>query len=105
MEIQGAEGLGLGQFIDPEIVMHAHWQNSGDRDESVPDSDDEEDDESESVAGSEESEVRIEDSDGEDSENEPDIFDWDSFKAPGEGLSALDQLGTEYEREAAAIAD
>ncbi|KAF7349606.1 hypothetical protein MSAN_01686300 [Mycena sanguinolenta] len=51
--------------------------------------------------GDEES-MRDEDSEGEDSDVEPDIFDWDSFKAPTEGLSEWDKLGVEFEAEAAA---
>ncbi|KAF8197206.1 hypothetical protein K438DRAFT_1967450 [Mycena galopus ATCC 62051] len=42
-----------------------------------------------------------EDSDGEDSDEDSDIFDWDSFKSPIDGLSAADRLGEEYEAEAA----
>ncbi|KAF7358560.1 hypothetical protein MSAN_01194200 [Mycena sanguinolenta] len=46
--------------------------------------------------------VRGEDSDGDNSDDEPDIFDWDSFKPSG--LTAWEELGEEYEQEAAAVA-
>jgi hypothetical protein len=46
-----------------------------------------------------EDELRDEDSDAENSDEEPDIFDWDRFEAPG--LSAWDKLGESYEVEAA----
>ncbi|KAJ7105986.1 hypothetical protein C8R44DRAFT_638922, partial [Mycena epipterygia] len=45
---------------------------------------------------------RDEDSEGENSEDDDDLFDWDRFEAPG--LSAWEQLGESYEAEAAAIA-
>lgn len=57
------------------------------------------DDTSESGADTDEEEMRDEDSDGEDPDE--DIFDWDSFQAPDDGLSAWDKLGEEYEKEAA----
>ncbi|KAF7346287.1 hypothetical protein MSAN_01855900 [Mycena sanguinolenta] len=41
------------------------------------------------------------DSDGEDSDNDADIFDWDSFIPPDAGLVAWDKLRAEYEAEAA----
>ncbi|KAF7328599.1 hypothetical protein MSAN_02480800 [Mycena sanguinolenta] len=46
--------------------------------------------------------VRGEDSDGDNSDDEPDIFDWDSFKPLG--LTAWEELGEEYEQEAATVA-
>ncbi|KAJ7442914.1 hypothetical protein B0H11DRAFT_1932112 [Mycena galericulata] len=46
-----------------------------------------------------EEEMREEDSDGEDPDQDP--FDWDSFTAPDDGLSAWDKLGEGYEAEAA----
>jgi hypothetical protein len=57
------------------------------------------DSDSESEAGEESrDEVRDEDSDAENSDDEPDLFDWDRFEAPG--LSAWDKLGESYDAEA-----
>ncbi|KAJ7108095.1 hypothetical protein C8R44DRAFT_744057 [Mycena epipterygia] len=77
------------------VIMRRHWD--GRENEQGTESESEEaldDDEVDSEAG-----IAGEDSDGDDSDTEPDLFDWDSFKAPG--LSAYDQLGEEFEREAA----
>jgi len=65
---------------------------------SVVESDSDSDTESEL---DEDEKIRAEDSEGEDPDEEPDIFDWDSFKAPTDGLSEWDKLGEEYEAEAA----
>jgi hypothetical protein len=45
--------------------------------------------------------MRVEDSEGEDSDQDPDIFDWETFRAPTDDLPAWDSLGAEYEAEAA----
>jgi hypothetical protein len=63
--------------------------------------DSDESSESELEDGEEEGDVRGEDSDGENSDEDPDIFDWDNFEASDDGLSAWDNLGEKYEAEAA----
>ncbi|KAF7350068.1 hypothetical protein MVEN_01308700 [Mycena venus] len=86
---------GLASLIEPEVIMQGLESDS----ELSSDSDEEDNDD---FLDGDEEQVRGEDSDGENSDEDPDIFDWESFKAPG--LSASDQLGEEYEREAAVIA-
>jgi hypothetical protein len=81
----------LGQ-VDPEMIMHEHWSAHGLvlEDESDSESRD---------GGENGDEIREEDSDAENSDEEPDIFDWDSFEVPG--LSVWDSLGEAYDAEAA----
>ncbi|KAJ7663640.1 hypothetical protein B0H17DRAFT_1143968 [Mycena rosella] len=57
-----------------------------------------------SAAENSEDEGNIDDGRGEDPDDDPDLFDWESFKAPTDGLAEWEKLGESYEAEAAAIA-
>ncbi|KAJ7468889.1 hypothetical protein B0H11DRAFT_1402925 [Mycena galericulata] len=94
VDFEGLEDLGMAGTVlpggdsdddDSEFYTGASGSFYGDQDDR----------ESESV--------RDEDSDGENSDDDADLLDWDRFEAPG--LSAWDQLGESYEAEAAAIAN
>jgi hypothetical protein len=87
-----------GQESDP--FLETTIESVGADDLEEPDSDSGEDGEFESD-DDDENPVLSEDSDGEDSDNDPDIFDWESFVPPDDGLAPWEKLGASYEAEAA----
>ncbi|KAF7333167.1 hypothetical protein MVEN_02382500 [Mycena venus] len=88
----------LGGLEEPELLPAGSYPH---RAVLFDESDSEDDLDGEMDGDGDEESVRGEDSDAENSDEEPDIFDWDSFKAPTDGLSEWDKLGVEFEAEAA----
>jgi hypothetical protein len=86
-ELEGLAGLEAPEILElPRSIHRAYSVSSADSD---------------SEDGLDNGDLRDEDSEAENSEDEPDIFDWDSFQVPTEGLAEWDKLGEEFEAEAA----
>ncbi|KAJ7914002.1 hypothetical protein B0H13DRAFT_2325724 [Mycena leptocephala] len=73
---------GLSGLVEPEFIMRERWKETGFTFGSNSEIGEEMDLDSEEETDDGD-EVRDEDSDGENVDDDPDIFDWDRFEAPG----------------------